>query len=94
VAGDLLGDVIERLEGRVAVMLIGLDHGDDLGGVDVDIGGADALSGRGDRNGGAIPERLDAVDIGHALQIKGLPLVDLDDDLLGGIKEFDIVADT
>ncbi len=93
VASDLLRGLVERLEGGVAVSGVGFDDCDDLGGVDVDVRGTDALACALDRDDLAVRGLADAPDVGHAFEILGLPGVDLDDDALSCVEVFDVVAD-
>ncbi len=92
VAGDLLRGLVRRGERCVAVRTVGLDDGDDLAGVELEGRAADAVTRGGDADGGALPGRLDAVDVVHALEVARLPLVDLDDHLVRGVDVLDVVA--
>ena len=92
-SSDLLGLVIDRLEGCVAVGGIGLDNGNNLVDVNVDVGGTDALASFGDRNRLAVRQRGDAVDVGHTFEFFRLPGVNLDDDLVRGVKVLNVVTD-
>ena len=87
VAGDGAGVVVQRLEGGVAVGVVGLDDGDDLARVDLEGLLADDVTGMVDRDG--LAPRLDlhaVVDVVHAVEVLGLPRVDLDDDLVGLVQ--------
>ncbi|MPM21153.1 hypothetical protein SDC9_67596 [bioreactor metagenome] len=94
VAGDRLGDVVERLERRVAVRGVVLDDRDHLGRVDGQVLAADPVTGVVDRDGEVERDLVQAAhDVVHALEVLGLPGVHLEDDLVGQIEPGLVVAD-
>ena len=91
-AGNLLRLLVDRLKRRIAVRQLGLDNRNHLIHVNINIGGANALAGARDRNRLTVRQWRDAVNIGHALQLQGLPRIHLDNDLLGRIQILHIIA--
>ncbi|MPM63811.1 hypothetical protein SDC9_110695 [bioreactor metagenome] len=91
---DRAGVIVQRLERRVAVGVVGLDDGDDLARINPEGRTPDDVTGVIDRDRLAASLDVHAVvDVVQAVEIIGLPGVDLDDDLVSDIEVGAVVAD-
>lgn len=82
VAGDLARGLILGGVGAGGIPVVGLDDGDNLGGVDLDRGGSDAVLDGGDVEGLAVGGKVGEGDVVETLERRDGG-VDLDDDLDG-----------
>jgi hypothetical protein len=82
VAGDLARGLILGGVGAGGIPVVGLDDGDNLGGVNLDRGGSDAVLDGGDVVGLAVGGKVGEGDVVETLE-RGDGGVDLDDDLYG-----------
>ena len=93
VASDALRVVVGCGKHRVAVGLVGEHHGDDLVGVAFQVGLANAVVGVQQRDRQTVRRQVGPViDVVHALQTRRVPLVDLQNHLVGLVQPGLVVA--
>lgn len=86
VAGNTLGDLVLGSDGRGHVGVVGLDNGDDLLGVDGDVGGTDTVLRSHDQVGLAAGGEIRHGDVVQTLERRA-GRVHLDNDLFGHLDE-------